>query len=117
MNILNKCFYWLKEFWQRKTILFSLLRVFVLLTIALPLIYFSLIRTEVIPDSYISGILKYFPHKCQEVTSPYAPPSIYCYTMFDKKYWSIEKWSTVREPLNHNIPPPGHSGTMEYPSM
>ncbi len=113
MNIINKYLSLLKEFWQRKTFFFSLLRIFILLTILLPIINFILVETRLMPE----GLTPILPKKCQEVTSAYTFPQTHCYTLFDKKYWSIEKWSSVSEPLDPNALPPGHYGTMEHPSI
>ncbi len=49
--------------------------------------------------------LYFYPKKCQEVTTlalsgdqlEFYSRHVYCYNIFDKKYWSIEKWSSIVE--------------------
>ena len=102
---MDKLTYWLKEFWQRKTTTYSLLRVFALLVMTLPLVYLIITRTDLLPDRF-TAIFKFLPEKCQEVTIyglngsdtySFSGRDTRCYTIFDKKYWSIENGSEVNE--------------------
>ena len=107
----------IQEFWQRKTMTFSVLRILLVLFIVFPIVNIALIQTQIIPDGLVTPLLKYFPQKCQEVRSAYGPPHTNCYTMFDKIYWSIPKWSFIYAPIDPFAMPPGHYGTMEHPSI
>ena len=49
--------------------------------------------------------LHFFPKKCQEVITlalsgdqlEFHDRQIHCYNIFNKKYWSMEKWSSIVE--------------------
>ena len=102
----------LKDFWKRKTLTFSLLRIIFMIFLLLQVINVTAVKTGLLPNGFVSALTK-----CQEVRSMYAPSIINCYTIVDKKYWSISRWSSISEPRDPNAMPPGHYGTMEHPSI
>lgn len=85
----------IKIFWQSKTILFAISRIVLLVVLSVLVINFGTILTGTMPEGFLLVLARYLPQRCQEVRHMSYPPVTTCYTVFDKIYWSIPKWSSV----------------------
>lgn len=108
---MEKIIFWIKTFWQKKTILFSVLRILVVLTLCnLIAIYFGVVG-GFLPLSMrcdqpriISGYPENPGVTPVGVTAPMMTihnvwSEKKCYSLFSKEYWIHQTWTLEYSPL------------------